>query len=99
MIRNISVGIDVGSAATRAGVALSGTTLQGYTSTGSAIVSRADSEVTALDVRKALEDAEENLSLGNKKIIHVYPVSFRLDGKEVQGRLEGLRGTKLEVKA
>ena len=90
-----SVGVPI----RRALVALSGTTLQGYTSTGSAIVSKADSEVTALDVRKALEDAEENLSLGNKKIIHVYPVSFRLDGKEVQGRLEGLRGTKLEVKA
>jgi cell division protein FtsA len=29
----------------------------------------------------------------------MYPISFRLDGKEVLGRLEGLRGTKLEAKA
>ena len=83
----------------RAFVALSGATLRGETGAGSAIISKADGEVTALDIQKALEDAEENLSLNNKKIVHTYPVSFRLDGKEVQGRLEGMRGTKLEIKA
>lgn len=83
----------------RAFVALSGSTLRGETATGTAIVSKADGEVTGLDITKALEDAEENLSLGNKKIIHSYPVSCRLDGKEVQGRPLGMRGTKLEVKA
>jgi cell division protein FtsA len=82
----------------RAFVALSGATLKGETSAGSAIISKADGEVTALDIQKALEDAEENLSLSNKKIVHTYPISFRLDGKEVQGRLEGMRGTKLEIK-
>ena len=83
----------------RAFVALSGATLRGETSSGSAIISKADGEVTNLDIGKALEDAEDNLSLGNKKIIHAYPVSYRLDGKEVQGRPLGMRGTKLEVKA
>lgn len=83
----------------RAFVALSGATLRGDTSSGSAIISKADGEVTSLDVTKALEDAEENLNLGNKKIIHTYPVSCRLDGKEIAGRLEGLRGTKIEIKA
>jgi cell division protein FtsA len=83
----------------RAFLALSGTTLRGVSSLGSTIVSKADGEVTNLDVNKALEDAEDNLSLGNKKIIHVYPTLFKLDGKEVLGRVEGLRGTKLEVKA
>ena len=29
----------------------------------------------------------------------MYPLSFRLDGKEVLGRLEGLRVNKLEAKA
>ncbi|MFZ2149682.1 MAG: cell division protein FtsA [Minisyncoccia bacterium] len=83
----------------RAFVSLSGTTLRGEMSTGSTIISKADGEVTPLDVSKALEDCENNLSIGNKKIIHTYPVSFRLDGKEVLGRLEGMRGTKLEAKA
>lgn len=83
----------------KAFVTLSGATLQGGVSTGGTIISKADGEVTGLDVTKALQDSEENLNLGNKKIIHVYPISFRLDGKEVLGRLEGMRGTKLEVKA
>lgn len=83
----------------RAFLSLSGTTLRGETSTGSTIISKADGEVTELDINKALEDCENNLSVGNKKIIHTYPVSFRLDGKEVLGRLEGMRGTKLEAKA
>jgi cell division protein FtsA len=83
----------------RAFISLSGTTLQSVSSSGGTIVSKADGEVTALDVNKALQDCEENLNLGNKKIIHTYTQSFRLDGKEVLGRLEGMRGTKLEAKA
>ena len=80
-------------------VALSGATLKGDVSAGGTIVSKADGEVTTLDVNKALQDCEDNLNLGNKKIIHIYPIGFRLDGKEVLGRLEGMRGTKLEAKA
>jgi cell division protein FtsA len=80
-------------------VSLSGTTLKSEISGGSTIVSKADGEVTTLDINKALQDCEDNLSLGNKKIIHMYPQTFRLDGKEVLGRLEGMRGTKLEAKA
>jgi cell division protein FtsA len=83
----------------RAFVSLSGATLRGEISSGGTIVSKADGEVTALDINKALTDCEDNLALGNKKVIHVYPVSFRLDGKEVLGRLEGMCGTKLEAKA
>jgi cell division protein FtsA len=83
----------------RAFVSLSGTTLRGEMSTGGTIVSKADGEVTNLDVNKALQDCEDNLNLGNKKIIHIYPISYKLDGREVLGRLEGMRGTKLEVKA
>ncbi|MFA5840803.1 MAG: cell division protein FtsA [Candidatus Paceibacterota bacterium] len=80
-------------------VSLSGTTLKSEMSSGSTIVSKADGEVTTLDINKALQDCEDNLSLGNKKIIHMFPQTFRLDGKEVLGRLEGMHGTKLEAKA
>ena len=82
----------------RAFVAISGTTLRGDTSSGMVVISKADGEVTNLDVTKVLEDCENNLNLGNKKIIQVSPLSFRLDGKEVLARLEGMRGTKLEAK-
>lgn len=83
----------------RAFISLSGTTLRSEFGTGGTIVSKADGEVTNLDINKALQDCEDNLNLDNKKIIHMYPISYRLDGKEVLGRLEGMRGTKLEARA
>lgn len=82
----------------RAFISVGGQSLKGEVSSGSTIVSKADGEVTTLDITKALADCEENLNLNNKKIIQVFHTSSRLDGKEVLGRLEGMRGTKLEVK-
>jgi cell division protein FtsA len=83
----------------RAFVSLSGVSLRGEMSSGVAIISKADGEVTALDVNKALADCEENLNLNNKKVVQISPISYRLDGKDVLGRLEGMRGNKLEIKA
>lgn len=83
----------------RAFVSVGGISLRGESSSGSTIISKADGEVTNLDINKALQDCEGNLNLSNKKIIQVFHISSRLDGKEVLGRLEGMRGTKLEVKA
>lgn len=83
----------------RAFVGVSGVSLRSETSSGLAIISKANGEVTPLDINKAVQDCEDNLSIINKKIIQVFPTYFRLDGKEVLGRLEGMSGTKLEVKA
>ncbi|MEK7564134.1 MAG: cell division protein FtsA [Patescibacteria group bacterium] len=83
----------------RAFISVGGVSLKSETSAGSAVVSKANGEVTTLDVNKALQDCEDNLNLNNRKIIQVYPTSFKLDGKEVMGRLEGMHGTKLEAKA
>lgn len=83
----------------RAFIAIGGATLRGDIASGIGIISKADGEVTSLDINKALEDCEENINLNNKKIIKVMPISFKLDGKEILGRPEGMRGTKLEAKA
>ncbi|MCX6752772.1 MAG: cell division protein FtsA [Candidatus Nomurabacteria bacterium] len=83
----------------RAFVSIGGITLSSETHSGSAIISKADNEVTTLDIQKALKESESDLTLGNKKIMNVFPVSFRLDEKEVHGRPEGLHGVKLEIKA
>lgn len=83
----------------RAFVGVGGATLRGDVYTGTAIVSKADGEVTTLDLTKALEDGEGSLGQGNRKVIQVSPISFKLDGKEVLGRPEGMRGNKLEVRA
>lgn len=82
----------------RAYIAVGGTSLRGELGSGMAIVSKADGEVTSLDMTKSIDEASENLSSSNKKIIHTFPLSYKLDGKEVLGRLEGMRGTKLETK-
>jgi cell division protein FtsA len=82
----------------RAFVSIGGITLSSEVSTGSAIISKADNEVTVLDISKAQKESEANLTLGNKKIIHSFPISYKLDEKEVLGRPEGLHGIKLEVK-
>ncbi len=83
----------------KAYVAVGSVTVRGDMSTGIAVISKSDGEVTTLDVTKAIDESEENLNLGNKKIIQVFPVAFKLDGKEVLGRPEGMHGNKLEVKA
>ncbi|MES2416204.1 MAG: cell division protein FtsA [Patescibacteria group bacterium] len=82
----------------KAFISIGGITLSSETALGTAIISKADNEVTSLDVSKAIKESEVNLTLGNKKIIHAFPISYRLDEKEVLGRPEGLHGIKLEVK-
>lgn len=83
----------------RAFIGVGGVTLRSEISSGEAVISKANGEVTNLDINKALEDGENSLKLGNnKKVIRIFPISFRLDGKEVLGRPEGMRGSKLEVK-
>lgn len=65
---------------------------------GNAIISRADSEVTELDVAKAMKESEDSLRLANRRIIHQSILGFKLDGKEVLGKPHGMKGIKLEVK-
>lgn len=82
-------------------VAVGGIGLESHTVVGSAIISRADSEITELDVERALSAARDALpdaAKSNRKIIHTIPLSYKLDGKEMPGRILGMRGMKLEIK-
>ncbi|MCC6323417.1 cell division protein FtsA [Candidatus Nomurabacteria bacterium] len=80
-------------------LSIGGIGLSSILGTGSAIISRADNEITNLDLQNSLSEAEENLNLINKKIIQTIPLQYKLDGKEIHGRPEGMRGVKLETKA
>ena len=64
---------------------------------GEAIVSRADAEVSDLDVEKAIDAAQENIKarLVNRRILHTIPVTFTIDGQEVLGRPQGMHGSKI----
>lgn len=68
-------------------------------STGEIITSRADSEITQIDIEKATQDSEERINdhIPNRKVIHAIPLRYRIDGEEVLGKPQGMRGTKLEV--
>lgn len=89
----ISSGIKIRQAT----ISIGGITLESKVSRGSAIISRADNEVTRLDVEKAVKDSEQSLKNLNKHIIDTLPVIFKLDSKEIYGKVEGLRGVRLEV--
>ncbi len=67
--------------------------------TGEIITSRADSEITNIDIEKAVADSAERIAdhIPNSKVIHENPLRYRIDGEEVLGKPQGMKGTKLEV--
>jgi cell division protein FtsA len=65
--------------------------------TGTAVIARADSIISKLDIDKAITEAENQLDLKNKTMLHSLPIFFKVDGKEIAGRPEGIVGMKLEV--
>jgi cell division protein FtsA len=81
----------------QATLAIGGVSLESRQSRGTSIISRADNEVTSLDVQNAIKESEQSLKLLNKHIIETIPYYYKLDGKDLYGRPEGLRGVKLEV--
>jgi cell division protein FtsA len=87
----------------KAFISVGGIGLSSFTSSGSVVITRADSEVTDLDISHALDAAEQTIPASlsqNRKIIYSIPVQYKVDGKPVLGhRALGLKGGKLEVKA
>lgn len=66
---------------------------------GDVPITRADSEVTDFDIEKALKETEEKISrrILNRKVLHVIPLRYRIDGEQILGRPQGMKGSKLEV--
>ncbi len=79
-------------------LSVGGIGLDSIVSLGSIMISKADNEVTDLDMDKVVAAAEEKADLINKQIIETIPLSYKLDGKEIYGKPIGMKGTKLEVK-
>lgn len=89
---------ELGSRIKTAAISIGGIGLQSVYSNGSAITSRADGIISSLDIEKAIGDAEGQIDLKNKSILHAFPVLFKVDGKELPTRPDGIQGLKLEVK-
>ena len=85
----------------KAFVSIGGVGLSGITSTGTIIISRADYEITDLDVKKVTEVSLSEIPKAvavNRKVMHTVPIQFKVDGKPIYGKPVGMKGTKLEIK-
>lgn len=85
----------------RAFLSIGGVGLAGINSCGSTIIARADQKIMPADIEAAVLAAEESIQpalLQNRKIINSIPTVWKVDGKPVLGRIEGLKGVKLEAK-
>jgi len=80
-------------------LAVGGIGLDEVRSRGETVVARGDGEVTILDIERALAHAEEIVKgrLMNRRILHTIPVSYSIDGSDVLGRPQGMKGSKLAV--
>ena len=83
----------------KAHVAIGSIGLEEVYSHGEIIPSRADSEIISSDLEKVMSDSEERIMdhIPNRRILHSIPLRHLIDGTEVLGRPQGLKGTKLEV--
>ena len=90
--KNFGVEID------HAMVSLNEPRITSYISKGTVSVSRADGEVTREDVSRAIEASEAALPrLGNREIVHTFPLFYTVDGDSRLREAVGLNGMKLEV--
>jgi cell division protein FtsA len=80
----------------KAYISIDGASLMSAYSVGSTIIGKADGEITHLDISKAIQNSEENLDIANRKIIEKIPTQYRLDGKVIAVRPDGMKGIKLE---
>jgi cell division protein FtsA len=58
-------------------------------------------EITSLDIKKLQEQCEKDIPTSaslNKKIIHSIPIQYKIDGRVVLGKPEGMKGSKFEIK-
>lgn len=80
-------------------VAIGSIGLEEVYSHGEIIPARADSEITTTDVEKVMQDSEDRIidHIPNRRILHSIPLRYVVDGSEVLGRPQGLKGTKFEV--
>jgi len=80
-------------------LAVGGISLDEARATGSTVISRADQEITALDLDKAAKVAREVAAPGflNRHVLHSIPLEYRVDGVKTLGDPLGMSGVRLEV--
>lgn len=79
-------------------LAIGGVSLDEVRESGSTSISRADQEITELDIEKVLESARlcAQPQFLNRRVLHEIPLQFRVDGIKSLGDPLGLRGNRIE---
>lgn len=91
----------LGARLDRAYLGVGGVGLGSATAIGSTMVSRADGEITDLDQKRAVDEAERAIPAPlaqNRKVVHMVPLEHRIDGRKVLGEPIGMKGVRLESK-
>lgn len=84
-------------------ISIGGAGLQGVHSKGSVLVSRTDHEINENDQKRSISQSEAQLNrnsssyLLNREILHIFPVSYKIDGEQIMGDPVGMKGEKLET--
>ena len=83
----------------KAFLAIGGISLDEVRSAGETVISRADQEITDLDLEKTRETAREAArpNFLNRTVLHEIPLEYRVDGTKTMGEPLGLKGTRLEA--
>lgn len=83
----------------RARLALGGVGLEEVKSSGEVTLTASGGIVGDRDMERALKESEKRAGnkLTNRTILHTIPLEYRLDGTKIEGRPQGLQGTKLAV--
>ncbi|MES2994766.1 MAG: cell division protein FtsA [Patescibacteria group bacterium] len=80
-------------------LAIGGISLDEVRAQGETVISRADQEITELDIEKTRETARQAASPNflNRTVLHEIPLEFRVDGSKSLGEPVGMKGTRLEA--
>ena len=102
--RSIKEAVDRASQASKlsvknARIAMGGISLEEMRSTGDITLTSSGGVITDRDIERTLRESEKRAmsKLVNRTIIHTIPLEYRLDGQRIQGRPQGLQGTKLSI--
>ncbi len=85
----------------KAFVGISGIGLSGITVNSFVMTSRADAEITSLDLKNLHEQCEKDIpkqDIANRRIIYDIPLQYKIDGSPSLGSPEGMKGNKIEQK-
>lgn len=85
----------------KAFVAIGGIGVSSTVVTSTVVTSRADALITSLDLAKLEEQCEKDIPhsiIANRRIVYAIPLLYKIDGNQVLGRPEGMKGNKIELK-